>query len=239
MTLTPLAPPLTGPVLFHQEWRDLAFLHWAVEPALVASLLPAGTRPDVFDGATYVGLVAFRVTRTGPGRGRLALPWLGTYLETNVRLYSVDGAGRHGVVFLALGATRLLTALAARGVIGMPYVWSRTAMRYAGAQWAWHSRRRWPGPRESGRVTVRVGGPVAATDLDVFLTARWGLHHRIRGRTVWLPIAHPPWLLHQAELVAIDQRLTAAAGVPLDGPPTVPVRWTPGVRTQFGVPRSI
>ncbi|MDT5030338.1 MAG: uncharacterized protein QOC94_509, partial [Actinoplanes sp.] len=67
-----------------QSWRDLTFLHWAVPPAVVAPLLPAGTTPDTLDGATYVGLIGFRMVGlgllTGPG-----LPYLGTFCETNVR----------------------------------------------------------------------------------------------------------------------------------------------------------
>lgn len=40
-------PPLPGPVTFDQQWSDLTFLHWPVEPGTVAHLYPPGTRPDV------------------------------------------------------------------------------------------------------------------------------------------------------------------------------------------------
>ena len=54
-------PPHSTPSpLLTQSWLDLAFLHWAADPADVAPLLPAGTVPDTLDGVTYVGLVAFR-----------------------------------------------------------------------------------------------------------------------------------------------------------------------------------
>src|SRR5690348_14033789 len=99
--VTPDPPPLPGRTLMTQSWLDATFLHWAVDPSLVAPLLPPGVTPDVFDGATYVGLIAFRMHRIGwwqlPG-----LPYLGTFPETNVRLYSVDAAGRRGVVFRSL-----------------------------------------------------------------------------------------------------------------------------------------
>ena len=36
-------PDLPGPTLLGQGWRDLTFLHWRVDPARVAPLLPAGT----------------------------------------------------------------------------------------------------------------------------------------------------------------------------------------------------
>ncbi len=53
------------------------------------------------------------------------MPYLGTFCETNVRLYSVDGAGRRAVVFRSLEAERLLPVLTARATLRLPYMWSR------------------------------------------------------------------------------------------------------------------
>ena len=96
-----------------QSWHDLAFLHWAVPPETVAPFLPRGAEPDTLDGVTYVGLIGFRMVRLGPLRGP-GIPYLGTFCETNVRLYSVDPQGRRGVVFRSLEAERLLPVLTAR-----------------------------------------------------------------------------------------------------------------------------
>ena len=114
------APPLRGPVLMHQDWRDLTYVHWAVDPERLAPFMPPGVRPAVHDGTSWVGLVPFRMVDAAPGRGR-PVPWLGTFLETNVRLYSVDAAGRRGVVFLSLDCDRLAIVLGARAVLGLPY----------------------------------------------------------------------------------------------------------------------
>jgi uncharacterized protein YqjF (DUF2071 family) len=51
-------------VTFDQFWADLTFVHWPVLPEAVAHLYPPGTRPDVFDGLTYAGLVPFTMRRT-------------------------------------------------------------------------------------------------------------------------------------------------------------------------------
>jgi uncharacterized protein YqjF (DUF2071 family) len=61
-------------------------------------------------------------------------------------------------------------------------------------------RRSWPGPREiTSRIAIRVGPIIAAGPLDVFLTARWGLHLLDRrGRTRYWPNAHEPWTLRAA-----------------------------------------
>ncbi|MCU1570595.1 MAG: hypothetical protein JWR33_1336 [Naasia sp.] len=48
--ITVTAPPLPGRPILGRRWSDVTFLHWRVDPARVAPLLPAGTRPDVFEG---------------------------------------------------------------------------------------------------------------------------------------------------------------------------------------------
>ena len=91
--------------------------------------MPPGVRPDTLDGRTYVGLVPVPDGRRRPRDACAGVPYLGTFLETNVRLYSVDETGRRGVVFLSLDTDRLPIALGARAAFGVPYRWAR--MRHA------------------------------------------------------------------------------------------------------------
>ncbi|MFF4547902.1 YqjF family protein [Streptomyces sp. NPDC001435] len=228
--------PVRRPTLV-QGWHELAFLHWAVEPDRVAGLLPAGTRPDTLDGVTYVGLVPFlmRGVGLGPGPG---LPYLGTFCETNVRLYSVDEHGRRGVVFRSLDAARLIPVLVGRLGVRLPYVWSTMRLRRKGDVITYSCRRRRPdGRSEASRAVVRVGEPIAEpTPLERFLTARWGLHVSWHGRTVHLPNEHAPWPLHRARLLDLDDDLVTAAGLPPLTSPPVSVLHSPGVTVRFGTP---
>lgn len=223
-----------------QRWHDLTFLHWAVPPERVAPLLPAGTRPDTLDGLSYVGLIGFRMVGLGFGRGP-RVPYFGTFWETNVRLYSVDGAGRRAVVFRSLDASRLVPVLVAQLSLRLPYKWSAMRLERTGDTLTYHCRRRWPGPAgAASRMTVRVGAPIPEpTPLEHFLTARWGLHTRAYGRTRHLPNWHPRWPLHRAELLHLDDELVTVAGLPApDGPP-VSVLHSPGVPVVFGGPTSV
>ncbi|WP_327269703.1 DUF2071 domain-containing protein [Streptomyces sp. NBC_01218] len=220
-----------------QSWLDLTFLHWAVEPALVAPLLPAGTRPDTLDGATYVGLVAFRMHRVG-WFGLPGIPYLGSFPETNVRLYSVDAHGRRGVVFRSLDASRLLPVAVGRGAFGLPYMWSKMDVRREHDTVTYTSRRRWGRPAgASSRITVRVGDQVEEpSELEHFLTARWGMHSTFFGRSRYLPNTHPRWPLHHAELLGHGEDLIAAAGLPAPAGGPVSVLYSPGVPVRFGFP---
>lgn len=226
-------PPMTvRRPLLTQSWRDLAFLHWAVEPDAVAGLMPPGAVPDTYDGATYVGLVAFRVHRTGVPR-LFDVPYLGAFPETNVRLYSVDERGRRGVVFRSMDASRLVPVLVARLGLRLPYVWARMAVRTVGGTVRYTSSR----PGAYSRIIVRPGPRIAEpTALEHFLTARWGMHNPFPGPATYLPNDHPRWPLHRAELLEYTGNLITAAGVPAPSGPPVSVLHSPGVPVRFGAP---
>lgn len=234
--VSPDAPALTGAVMMTQRWRDLTFLHWAVDPAEVAPRMPAGVRPDVLDGVTYVGLIPFRMVGAGVGRGP-GVPWLGSFLETNVRLYSVDETGRRGIVFLSLDTDRAAVVLGARAAFGLPYRWARMRHRVSAAVHTYDARLRRPGPAVSSHVAIAAGALRESTELDHFLSARWGLHVRYAGRTRYVPNRHEVWPVHDAEVLALDDGLMASVGLPdLAGRAPDQVGFSPGVRTDFGFP---
>jgi len=244
--LTDAAPALRGPVMMAQRWVDVAFLHWALDPARVAPLMPPGVRPDVRDGVTWVGLVPFRMVGAGLGRGP-AVPWAGTFLETNVRFYSVDATGRRGIVFASLDADRLLVVAGARAAFGLPYRWSRITVdeRTAGGQRELLYRttlRRRRGPPAGTRIHLRVGPEVLNGDLaglPAFLTNRWGLHEQHLGRTWYVPNEHEAWPLQAAQVLGLDDQLLAAAGLPglADRQPDH-VAFSAGVTSRFGYPNG-
>ncbi|WP_133916035.1 YqjF family protein [Streptomyces sp. NBC_00582] len=235
--VTPDAPGRITFPLLTQQWLDLCFLHWAVAPRTVAGLLPRGTVPDTHEGSSYVGLVAFRMHRVGwfrlPG-----VPYLGSFPETNVRLYSLDAHGRRGVVFRSMDAARLIPVAMGRAGFRLPYLWSRMSVRTDGDTVTYRSRRRWPGPRGAySRITVRPGAPVEEpTGLEHFLTARWGMHNAFFGGAAYLPNHHPRWPLHRAELITCEENLIAAAGLPAPRDAPVSVLYSPGVPVRLGRP---
>jgi len=229
-----VAPPLEGRSIASQRWSELLFVHWRVDSAIVAPLLPPGVRPDEHDGSSWVGLIPFHLDRATLFGGPPA-PYVGSFVEVNVRLYGVDAVGRRGVIFRSLEASRLLAVLAARATFSLPYQWSRTRLTREGDSYLASTRRIGGGPRASFRA--RIGAPVETTALGDFLTARWGMFTRRGRRTLFVPNEHPPWELQTAELLALDDELLAAAGLPrLAATPPDSVLYSPGVTTRFGRP---
>lgn len=228
-----IPPPLRGPIAFDQCWRDLTFIHWPVRPDAVETMYPPGTRPDVFaDGMTYVGLVPFVMDSTKVG-SVLRLPYFGSFPETNVRLYSVDDAGRHGVLFRSLETARLAVVPVTRVGLGVPYTWAKMRTQRHGDRITYDSVRRWPRRGLRSRIEVAIGAPVNPTPLEIWLTARWGAHTRTAGRTWWIPNEHETWPLHAADVVDMHDELVAASMVRPAGEP-LRALFSPGVRARFG-----
>jgi uncharacterized protein YqjF (DUF2071 family) len=229
---------LPRPYLMEQSWSDAVFLHWRVPASVTAPHLPPGVEPDVFHGSAWVGLVGFRMQKVRLG-AVLPMPWLGSFAEVNVRLYSRAADGSRGVVFLSLDASRLPVVLAARAC-GIPYVWSRcraTATDGPAPCYGYEVARR--GGRTGTTFAVRPDRTAQADDeLSLLLTARFGMHTRAPGGTVLLPVSHRPWPLHPAALTHLDDGLLAAAGLGVGGPPES-VLYSSGVRSLFGGPRRV
>lgn len=219
-----------------QGWYELASIHWRYEPAEVQALLPAGLTVDTFDGSAWVGLIPFSMR--GVGLPRMpAVPYLGSFPEVNVRTYAV-GDGRPGVWFLSLDISRLVPTLVARATYRLPYCWGRATHGRTGDRLDTEVRRWWPtrGPRTS--ISVRIGEVVdEPSELDHFLTARWGLWSRgARGRVRYAPVDHPRWPLRHARLLHLDDTLVTAAG--LSAPQGDPyVLFSDGVPVRIGLPR--
>ena len=188
---------------------------------------------------SYVGLVPFEMRGAGPGR--VPVPYFGRFAETNVRLYSVDDHDRHGILFRTLEASRFATVAIARVGLGLPYAWAQMAVERADDVVSYRSRRRWPDRARSARtaLAVRLREPVEPEPVEIWLTARWGLHTRVAGRTIWVPNHHGPWPLHRAEIAELDDDLVAACAIEVEAGRMLRALWSPGVRTTFGWPTTV
>jgi uncharacterized protein YqjF (DUF2071 family) len=233
------APPLPGRAIIRQRWSDLVFLHWRVSPSSVAPLLPPGTRPDLDEnGDTWVGLIPFVLSHSQFFPPLPAVPYFGTFVECNVRLYSVDDAGNRGVVFRSLDAQRAVPVLTARALFNLPYQWARMSLEKTDL--LEYRSRRLSRDHPSTHVIARPGTTPVDTELSRFLTARWGFHERVRGHTIWARNHHEPWQLFDARLDRLDDQLLAAAGFPglADRAPDS-VLYSPGVTTVFAKPTRL
>jgi uncharacterized protein len=245
MTTQPLGAAGTCPFtvdrpVMRQRWERLTFLHWRFEAADVQRLLPGGLEIETYDGAAWVGLVPFYMRVATPGGQRV--PWVSNFCETNVRTYVRDQAGRSGIWFFSLDASRLGAVATARATpYRLPYFWSSMRLGERGSEIAYRSRRRWPDPRPAAsHVRIGIGAPIAPADvtpLEHFLTARWMLFSVTGGRLVSARACHQPWPLYRGQAQVVEDHLLTAAGLPAtDGEPLV--HYSPGVDVAIGRPEA-
>jgi len=112
--------PLNKLKIMHQSWRDLLFLHWKIDPALIQETLPEGLFVDTFDGSAYISVIPFLLQDL-----HLPLippiPGFSNFVEINLRTYVNDKNGLPGVWFYSLHINSKLCAFIAKKVFGLPY----------------------------------------------------------------------------------------------------------------------
>lgn len=213
----PDPPPMFGRVVLRQEWAELAYFHWRYDPATVQRLLPAGLTVDTFDGSAWVGLIPFemRHVQVGPTP---PVPWLGSFIEINVRTYVVDSTGRRAVWFFSLDVPRSMIVAVARSVFALPYCWASATHDHVADRHCYQMARRWPD--RSGvlaKMSFAAAEPIkddAVDNLEHFLTARWALVTQRRKQLLFGEVRHPRWPLHRVEEINIEQNVIEAAGLP-------------------------
>jgi uncharacterized protein YqjF (DUF2071 family) len=101
-----------------------------------------------------------------------------------------------------------------------------------------YSSRRILPPGAYTSIQVQVGQRLDASSLEDFLTARFRLFTMAGPILLKCEVRHPPWPLHSARVIRLDESLLAAAGLP--GPDDEPlVHFSPGVEVRAGPPTPI
>lgn len=193
------------------EWRYLAMLNYAVDPALLSSFVPAGTELDFFEGRTFVSLVAFRFLQTRVLG--LRIPFHADFEEVNLRFYVRRRAGegwRRGVTFIRELVPRRAVALVARLVFNENYVAipmshqirdvGLGADRRVCAEYGWRHR------ATAASIRMSAGGtPVRpqAGSLEQFITEHyWGYVRQRAGGTLEYEVRHDSWGVWTADEAA-------------------------------------
>ena len=195
-------PMPSRPHALMQEWRDLTFLHWRVEPAALEAHLPEGLALDLHDGEAYLGVVPFMMRNIRP-RWAVPVPGVSDFPEFNLRTYVVHG-GRPGVFFLTLEAMSRITCAYAPRAYGCPT--ATPVGRYRGRRW---STCRPDGSHAfSGTSVPRPFPQCGPGTLEHFLFERYLLHTEHENELCIGFTQHDPWALTGASATVAVNALT-------------------------------
>ncbi len=204
-----------------QNWRDLLFCHWAIEPEQIRATLPQGLHVDLYDKKAWIGVVPFFMRDVRPFFAP-ALPVISNFLELNVRTYVHDDAGFPGVWFYSLDCNQPLAVWIARTLFHLNYrhafmraeqanAFTRYRSRLAGEAWEAYFR-------YAPRTPPRHAEP---DSIEFFLVERYLLFTADKNRQIWSGrVHHAPYQISDAFWELSDPvipRLTGFLG--LDRPP--------------------
>ena len=191
-----------------QAWCDLLFIHFAVEPAALAGLLPPGLQLDLFDGKAWIGVVPFRMEGVTK-RGWPAPAWLCDFAEINVRTYATH-QGKSGVWFLSLDVVNPLVVGFARTFFHLPYQCARIGLesKTDGLHYTvQRGERRFEAVYSGGEPAPAVPGSFAewATERYCLYTVGAG------GRIMRAEVQHPRWPLQRAKMTLVANTMSPIA----------------------------
>lgn len=227
----------------HQTWRDLLFIHWKFDPAIIQRTLPPGLTVDTFDGAAWVGIVPFQMRNIRPVYCP-PLPFVSDFLELNVRTYAYDQQGRPGVWFYSLEANCWPAVLGARCTYHLPY--HRATMSFnrdsSSGRICYRShRRRTPASATTKFEYTPRGAQAAAHDpatLEFFLIERYFLFASRKGTLYSGQVHHPPYEVSGADVDRWDANMLRLNSLPVPARPPDHIAWSPGVSVRvYGLHR--
>jgi len=182
---------------YYQEWRDVIFLHYQVEPDALKAFLPPSLQPDLFGGSAWVSLVAFDMINVRPWYAPAFSP-ISDFHEVNLRTY-VQHGNRPGVYFLRIYAAKLISVALARTLSILPYRHAPITRRIAQDDVRSFDLR---SVEEGWALRYRIGSPNdKASTLDTWLTERYCLYQNARGRLHRYHVHHRPWPLNTVNVI--------------------------------------
>jgi len=229
--------PSRSPVMY-QRWEELLFLHWSVEPELVARDLPPGLQVDTFGGQAWIGVVPFSMRNVRP-RFLPAVPGISHFPELNLRTYVVDAKGRPGVWFYSLDTPKRLPNWIARTFFHLNYRFARMQLSAEAERLQYRSElwmgTEWDTPQNYEWARVEDSFNTQPGTLEFFLVERYRLFAYDPRRACMLTgrVHHEPYPVQHVKLSHYSKRLFELSGLPLPVGEPVSALASAGVDVQI------
>lgn len=208
-----------------QTWEHLLFIHWAVSPDVLRSLIPNELEIDTYDGMAWIGILPFLLTGVRIRR-MPTVPFTSTFPEINVRTY-VKTKQKSGIYFLSLDASNPLVTGIAKRWYRLPYFLADMQFTRTKEGIAFASQR----VRAKEEPVIFSGSyqpirqPIQAKHgtLEHWLTERYTLFCQCSSsrRIFFADVYHEPWALQQVDARIRENTMTTGLSIPLGEQPDV------------------
>jgi uncharacterized protein len=197
----------------HQQWNNLLFLHWPLDPLALRPFVPPSLEIDTFEAHAWIGITPFML-RDVHLTAVPSIPGLSSFHELNVRT-CVHYNGIPGIWFFSLDASKVVPAIAARLFFMLPYFKAHIEFWQTAGQFNFDLARVASAARF--RVSWTTGVRLRDPDLEslaFFLVERY-CYFAVENQSIHMTrIYHHPWILDEATVLSQESTMLEAAGVP-------------------------
>lgn len=192
---------------FRADWRDVLFVHYSIDPAVLRPWTPFAL--DLFEGRAWASLVAFTQVGMRPavgGRiGAALMRPVATHAFLNLRTY-VRAEGRAAIQFLAEWIPNRLAMVVGPRLYGLPFRFGRLDYRNGRRDVTAEGGALRLSASEGATVHEATRGSIEEFVLERYTAVTW---RQRRGRR--FDIEHAPWAWRRAAVRVEDDSLVRGA----------------------------
>lgn len=177
-----------------QQWDDIFFMHWRLNPDDLRAYIPAPFELDTFEGAAWLSVVCF-VAKNSRLR-KIPFPIVTEAIQTNVRTYvTMPHVRERGVYFLDIMINNRVVALGGRSLLQLPVHYAQAKREERNQLFMYESTSNRPSKLH---VTFERDHEQDESSLGQFLIERYAIWNRLHHKIIKMPIVHKPWTLYKA-----------------------------------------
>lgn len=188
------------PWIITQQWHDVLFLHWPVQPHALKQHIPKELELDLYDNKAWLSLVLFEV-KGNRLRFTPAIPGMDSFIQLNVRTY-VTYNGRKGVHFFNLDANNAF--IVQMTTIGhfLPYRHAKMSLKREGKTFSFTSSyQNSQACQETLMATFEpIPGQIESLAFERWLVERYHVWTKIKNHLFRIETYHLPWCLQRANV---------------------------------------
>ena len=183
------------------SWKNLVFINYEINPALLVPYLPKGTEPDFYNGKCFASLVGFMFLNTKV-RG-ISFPFHRNFEEFNLRFYVRRKEGntyKRGVVFVKEIVPRRMITYIAYMLYGEQYYYypMRNSLKENNTNievtYSFLVNKEWNYIQVAAANDSR---PLITGTEEEFITEHyWGYTKMANGSTSEYQVQHPRWNIY-------------------------------------------
>jgi uncharacterized protein YqjF (DUF2071 family)/uncharacterized membrane protein len=171
--------------IIEQEWKHVLFIHYQVDPELLAHQVPFNL--DLYNGKAILSVVPFLMQ--GIRFPFLpAIPKISRLWELNIRTY-VEVNGVKGVYFFTLETDSKIGKLIAKNFFHLPYRFSKIKAAVDEINYHFDHHR----DELNFKLEAQIGKSIPADEFTIWATERYSLFTEHKGRIFQGIVSHKPW----------------------------------------------